>query len=140
MSTEVILVVVVQLIVGGILWNQIRSQSAVLGHYKDLLASIDPGKMKTHMEIIEQAAEMKHKVLAAKEVERISEEAFKTGRMVDEQFGLKYNEMMGVHLYHIGKLNGPEREQALTWFPHCANDMRKHLAAQVKQNADKQAK
>ena len=140
MTTEVIIVVAVQLLVGVILWNQVRSQSAVLGHYKDLLSSIDPGKMKSQMDLIEKATEMKHKALAAQQVEELAKEAMRTGRMIDADFGKKYNEMMGVHLFHIGKLKGHAREEALSWFPNCAEDMRRHLNDKDAQEAKDQAK
>lgn len=134
----IVIQIVTQIVVGIVLWGRIKSQDAILGHYKNLVEAIDPAKMKAQMATMEEATEMKHRALAAKQVEQIAEDALKFGIHADQQFTAQYNEMMGVHLFHIGKLKGPEREIALAWFPTSHEVMRKHLRAQDERGAKNQ--
>lgn len=134
----IVVQIATQLVVGLVLWNRIKSQDAILGHYKNLVEAIDPAKMKAQMAAMEEATEMKHRALAAKQVEQITEDALKFGIHTDQRFTAQYNELLGVHLFHIGKLKGPERETALAWFPASHEVMRRHLRAQDEREAKNQ--
>ncbi|MEZ4761413.1 MAG: hypothetical protein R2810_16745 [Flavobacteriales bacterium] len=55
MDYGTIILIILQLIIGGILWTTIRTQKEILGHYKDIMAVIDVPRIKQLSEWKEEA-------------------------------------------------------------------------------------
>lgn len=135
-TTEILITISItaNVIVGIILAKMIKAQGALINQYKDLVSTIDPAKIRSAVEFLEQGIEMKHKILATSEVQKFTDDFMRRMGSVESEVSKQYNELMNfavnvlLHqnidtresIYSALKLVGPSLRKIVFGMEHSA--------------------
>jgi len=126
-ETLVYLSIAIKLVIAGLLVYLINSQRTIITGYKDLLATIDPKKIREANEHIEKGTEAKYKALMAAQIPMMIDDATKGMLATDEQFRKEYNELMTVAIIQLARMSAIDRTNALVPYPVCGDTIRRHV-------------
>ncbi len=103
-----IIAIIVNLIVGWILYNQITSQKQIIKNYKGLVEAIDIAKFKDYSKLIEDMGNMK---LEAEKLKYLKEKE-EDNRRFKEHYGKYASELSFYVVWSINRLS-VDREEKL---------------------------
>ena len=142
-TTELLITVsiIANVIVGIILAKMIKAQGDLINQYKDLVSTIDPAKIKSAVEILEQGIEMKHKILATSEVQKFTDDFMRRIGSVESEVAKQYNELMNLAVNILMHQNIATRETIYSALPTVGPSLKRivlemeHSAGATKQAA-----
>lgn len=141
MDYGTIILIILQLIIGGILWTTIRTQKEILGHYKDIVSVVDIPRIRQISEWKEEAM-TEHAISVGQKFVR--DEAGPIMKKHLEEYGKglsaflepKFVELEHVAWTTIVSLPAELREEFIKDFlPHSTDHFLKHLPDVLQQQS-----